>query len=63
VPPFAIAPNADASWSGVTETPCPKLCVARSMRAHVLTFRSSPGSSPGSSTPLRWPKPNSRSPW
>ena len=46
-PPLAIAANAAAICSGVTETPCPKLCVARSMRAQLSTGRRMPGVSPG----------------
>ena len=57
-PPFAIAPNAAAICTGVTAMPWPKLCVARSMRAHDSTARRMPGDSPGSSMPVRWPKPN-----
>src|SRR5207247_993694 len=45
-PPFAIAAKAAAIWSGVTDTPCPKLCVARAIRAHPPTGRRAPGVAP-----------------
>ena len=60
MPPLAIAANAVAICSGVTETPCPKLRVARSMRLQLSTGRMMPGVSPGSSIPVRFPNPNAR---
>ncbi len=57
-PPFAMADSPDASWSAVTDTPCPKEMVASSILPHDLGLVSLPLDSPGTSMPVLSPKPN-----
>ena len=57
VPPFINVAYDDASWMGVTATPCPKEPLARSISCHVWMAGSltRPETSPATSMPVGLP--------
>ncbi len=56
-PSFASAPKAAAICNGVTPISCPMAMEPMELFCQRSTGRSSPAVSPGSSTPVRAPKP------